>query len=160
MALVGFARGGFMAIRIAAVKSSKISDDQKEILLATTGKYTGDLELRFTRECLDDAIAALNHARSLLQPYASPGVPPSVAPPRDPKEASVGNPDEVRFEVPKNFTVTAETGRGLVLFILNHKLEGQRGYALAPDAAKKVADGLIKSAEAMLANRPPPTPTS
>jgi hypothetical protein len=53
--------------------------------------------------------------------------------------------------VPKNFTVTADTsGRGLVLFIINHRLESQAGYALAPDAAKQVAGGLTKSADALL----------
>ena len=149
-----------MAIRIAEVKSSKISDDQKEIVLATIGKYTGELELRFMRECLDDAIAALNHARSLLQPKPPSEVPPSVAPPGTAKEASAGNPDQVHVEIPKNFAVTADAGRGLVLFILNHRLEGQRGYALAPDAARQVAGGLIKSAEALPANKPPRTPTN
>ena len=61
------------------------------------------------------------------------------------------NPDEVRFEIPRNFTVTADTsGRGLVLLIVNHRLERQAGYALSPDAAKQVGGGLVKSAEALL----------
>jgi hypothetical protein len=53
--------------------------------------------------------------------------------------------------------VTADTsGRGLVLLILNHRLENQEGYALSPDAAKQVAGGLTKSADAVLALKPPP----
>jgi len=39
----------------------------------------------------------------------------------------------------------------LVLFISNHRLEGQVGYALSPDAAKQVACGLTKSADELLA---------
>ena len=151
-----------MAIRITEVKSSSLSDDQKEILLAITSKYTGDLELRFARGCLDDAIDALNRARDLLQPKASPAVQPSVAAAGVPKESggqSGGNPDEVRFEMPKNFTITADTsGRGLVLFIFNHRLAGQTGYALSPDAAKQMAGGLTKSADALLARKQSATP--
>src|SRR6267154_753246 len=110
-----------MAIRVSEVKSSRLSDDNKEVIVDSMGKYTGALELRFAREC----------------------------------------PDEVRFEIPKNFTVTADTsGRGLVLFILNHRLENQRGYALSPDAAKQVAGGLVKSADASLALKQSATPTN
>jgi carbohydrate-binding DOMON domain-containing protein len=73
----------------------------------------------------------------------------------DPVPAPTANPDEVRFEIPKNFTVTADTsGRGLVLMIINHRLENQNGYAFSPDAAKQVAGGLIKSADAALALKP------
>jgi len=150
-----------MAIRVAVVKSSSLSDDQKEILLAVTGKYTGDLELRFSRECVDDAIAALSRARNLLEPKAAPVVQPSLAAaaPKDNGAERGSESDQVRFEVPKNFTITADTsGRGLVLFIFNHRLEGQRGYALSPDAARQVAGGLIKSADALPASRQPMPP--
>ena len=156
-----------MAIRISEVKSSRLSDDNKEIIVASTGKYTGDLELRFARECLDDLLRVLTQARGELEPSVKSGpvsdvpVLPVAAPNASPNVAPVTNPDEVRFEIPKSFTVTADTsGRGLVLFILNHRLESQRGYALSPDAAKQVAGGLIKSAEASLALRqstPPPS---
>ena len=151
-----------MAIRVAVVKSSSLSDDQKEILLAVTGKYTGDLELRFSRECVDDAIAALSRARNLLQPEAAPVVQPSLAAAAAPKDDGAergSESDQVRFEVPKNFTITADTsGRGLVLFIFNHRLEDQRGYALSPEAARQVAGGLIKSADALPASRQPMPP--
>ena len=147
-----------MAIRISEVKSSRLSDDNKEIIVASTGKYTGDLELRFARECLDDLIQALTQTRGALEPSVEsasvPGVPvlPVAATNASPDAMPGTNPDEVRFEIPRNFTVTADTsGRGLVLLILNHRLENQRGYALAPDAAKQVAGGLIKSADAALA---------
>jgi hypothetical protein len=139
-----------MAIRISEVKSSRLSDDKKELIVFSSGKYTGALELRFASDCLDDLIDALTQAKNELQPSAgSAAVPGSPIVPSS--RSSGGNPDQVRFEVPKNFTVTADTsGRGLVLFIINHRLENQAGYALAPDAAKQVAGGLTKSADALL----------
>jgi len=163
-----------MAIRVSEVKSSRLSDDNKEVIVDSTGKYTGDLELRFARECLDQLLQLLTQARETLDPSAkpapAPGVSvsaasvagPSVTQPREnPVVAPNTNPDEVRFEIPKNFTVTADTsGRGLVLMIVNHRLENQNGYAFSPDAAKQVAGGLIKSADAALALKPSTPPTN
>lgn len=62
-----------MAIRIAAVKTASLSDDKKEVIVATSGKYTGDLELRFAHECLDDLIDSLIRARNVMQPAAPIG---------------------------------------------------------------------------------------
>jgi hypothetical protein len=150
-----------MAIRINEVKSSSLSDDKREVIVGGSGKYIGDVELRFARECLDGLIDALVRAKSALEPSANPGLVPSVsaAAPRKRIGGAGANPDEVRFEIPKNFTVTADTsGRGLVLLILNHRLDNQEGYALSPDAARHVAGGLTKSADALLALKPPATP--
>ena len=150
-----------MAIRINEVKSSSLSDDKREVIVGGSGKYIGDVELRFARECLDGLIDALVRAKSALEPSANPGLVPSVSAAAPPKRigGAGANPDEVRFEIPKNFTVTADTsGRGLVLLILNHRLDNQEGYALSPDAARHVAGGLTKSADALLALKPPATP--
>jgi hypothetical protein len=162
-----------MAIRISEVKSSRLSDDNKEIIVDSTGKYTGDLELRFATDCLDQLLQLLLQAREALEPSTRPAsapgvsasaagvtVPPAAQPAANPVVAPKTNPDEVRFEIPKNFTVTADTsGRGLVLMIVNHRLENQNGYAFSPDAAKQVAGGLMKSADAALARKQPATPT-
>ena len=150
-----------MAIRIAEVKSSSLSDDKKEVIVGGSGKYIGDVELRFARECLDDLMYALARAKDAFEPAAnSPSVPSATAAPTPERNGGAGaNPDEIRFEIPKNFTVTADTsGRGLVLLILNHRLQNQEGYALSPDAAKQVAGGLTKSAEAVLALKAPVQP--
>ena len=148
-----------MAIRIAEVKSSGLSDDGKEVIIGGSGKYIGGIELRFARECLDNLIDALVRAKSALEPSANSVVTRSAAAVPTPKRVDGTNPDEIRFEIPKNFTVTADrSGRGLVLLILNHRLENQEGYALSPDAAKQLAGGLTKSADAALALRLPATP--
>ncbi len=150
-----------MAIRISEVKSSSLSDDKKEVIVGGSGKYIGDVELRFARECLDDLIDALVRAKGGLGLPASSSSAAKVAATPEPKRngGPGANPNEIRFEIPKNFTVTADTsGRGLVLLILNHRLENQEGYALSPDAAKQVAGGLAKSADAVLALKPPAMP--
>jgi len=149
-----------MAIRIAEVKSSGLSDDKKEIVIGGSGKYIGDIELRFARECLDNLIDALVRAKGALEPAAHPVVAArTTAAPTPGRNGAAANPDQIRFEIPKNFTVTADTsGRGLVLLILNHRLENQGGFALSPDAAKQLAGGLTKSADAALAQKPPATP--
>src|SRR4029079_15232322 len=106
-----------MAIRVSEVKSSRLSDDNKEVIVDSTGKYTGDLELRFARECLDQLLQMLTQAREMLDPSAKPrsvaaasastasvAGPPVTQPGENPVIAPNTNPDEVRFEVPKNFT--------------------------------------------------------
>ena len=150
-----------MAIRIAEVKSSSLSDDGKEVIIGGSGKYIGDVELRFTRECLDDLIGALLRAKGGVGPAtnSAPVRNETAASTPKPNGGGAAHPDTVRIEIPKNFTVTADTtGRGLVLLILNHRLENQEGYALSPDAAKQVAGGLMKSADAVLAQKPPAMP--
>jgi len=148
-----------MAIRIAEVKSSRLSEDRKEVIVGGSGKYIGDIELRFARECLDELIDALVRAKGSLGPSANSAPVTNGAAALAPRRnAGAGvNPDKIRIEIPKNFTVTADTsGRGLVLLILNHRLENQEGFALSPDAAKQVAGGLTKSADAVLALKPTP----
>ncbi|MDN4983833.1 MULTISPECIES: hypothetical protein [unclassified Bradyrhizobium] len=149
------------------MSSATMSDDRKEFVVHTTGKYTGALELRFASDCVDDLIAALTSARGDAHPAAPDAAQPAAAPAvvRNPNGAeavapavpSKDNPDEVKFEIPKNCTISADnSGRGLVLFILNHRLERQAGYAFTPDAAKQLAGGLTKSADALLARQAAP----
>jgi len=147
-----------MAIRIAEVKSSSLADDKKEVIVGGYGKYIGDVELRFARECLDDLMEALVRAKSALGPSANSELVSNGAsvPSPEPNGGAGAKPDQISFKIPKNFTVTADTsGRRLVLLILNHRLENQEGYALSPDAAKQVAGGLTKSADAVLVLEPP-----
>jgi hypothetical protein len=150
-----------MAIRIAEVKSSSLSEDKKEVIVGGYGKYIGDVELRFARECLDDLVETLVRAKSALGPSANSGLVFNGAgvPTTESNSGAGANPDQISFKIPKNFTVTADTsGRRLVLLILNHRLENQEGFALSPDAAKQVAGGLTKSADAVFALEPPVSP--
>jgi len=150
-----------MAIRINGVKSSHLSDDKKEIVVAAMGKYIGEIELRFACECVDELVKALAAAKSVLEPASPVAATPAGGdnfPGRPPAASASRNPNEVTFEIPRNFSIAADpNGRGLVLFIVNHKLERQAGYALTPDAAKQVAGGLVKSADALLSAKAPAT---
>ena len=67
-----------MAIRIAEVKSSNLADDKKEVIVGGYGKYIGDVELRFARECLDDLIDALVRAKGAFGPAANSAVDPKL----------------------------------------------------------------------------------
>ena len=71
-----------MAIRVSEVKSSRLSDDNKEVIVDSTGKYTGDLELRFAKECLDQLIQLLTQAKEALDPSASRPPLQAYRPPR------------------------------------------------------------------------------
>ena|ERR1700730_13379919 len=149
-----------MAIRIDEVKSSFLSDDKKQAVVGF-GKYVGNVELKFASECLDDLIDALvrmkgdrNHASANSGLAANPT---NIAT-ADRNESAAANPDEMRFEVPKDFTVTIDASRVLVLLILNRLLENRRGYALSPEAASQLAGGLIKSADALLVQKSLVTP--
>jgi hypothetical protein len=100
-----------MAIRIAEVRSSSLSQDNKEVIVGGYGKYVGDVELRFARECVDDLIAALTRTKNPLDLAgdAAAGSDASTAPKSAGNGTAESKPDEIRFEVPKNFTVTADT---------------------------------------------------
>jgi hypothetical protein len=144
-----------MAIRIDEIKSSRLSADKAEFLVVGSGKYFGEVKLSFARECLDVLIDALVQAKQ-DHPPVNAGIDGNAGstPPSDGSKHAVANPDEVRFEIPKNFTIGADaSGRRLVLVILNHRLENQRGYALFPDAAIQMAARLTKSADALLAQK-------
>jgi len=156
-----------MPISIAQVKSSRLSEDKKEVVIAGKGKYVGELELFVAKECLDDFIQALLRAKSDLglsldpaRAGATPALNGGSHAGATGKPTTPGrDPNEITAELPKNCMVTADPkGRGLVMLVFNHRLETQRGYALPPDAAKQVAGRLATSADAVLAARPPGDP--
>jgi hypothetical protein len=62
--------------------------------------------------------------------------------------------DQITISLPKNWLVSSDlTIHDVVLLIFNHKLDAQTGYALDADAAKKMAVGLVKNADAVLAHK-------
>ena len=81
--------------------------------------------------------------------------PASATAPTSPAASPQGHKGQIRVEIPKKIAVTADPGgRGRVILIINHQLENQIGYALTPDAAGNIADGLTKSAAAVRLARP------
>src|SRR6478672_5395914 len=120
-----------MPISIAQVKSSRLSEDKKEVVIAGKGKYVGELELFVARECLDDFIQALLRAKtelgSSLDPAGAAAAPAlnggaHAGPTAKPATPS-RDPNEITAELPKNCMVTADPkGRGLVMLVFNHRL--------------------------------------
>src|SRR5260370_17038334 len=97
-----------MAIRIGEVKSSSLSDDKKEVIIGGSGKYVGDVELRFARECLDDLIEALAKAKGALGPSANSAVPSAAAAPTPGRNGGAGpHPHHTQFQIPHNFPLPA-----------------------------------------------------
>jgi hypothetical protein len=148
-----------MAISIVEVSSARLSNDKKEVVIAVRGKYTGGLELALAVECLDSLIGALIGANNALKASAtSAPLPDGSAAPVAVRDAGVDpKAEQIRCELPKNCTVT--DARGLVLLILNHHLENQKGYALPPHGAKQLAGQLTKTADSVLASQPQAQPS-
>ena len=78
-------------------KSSTLSDDKKEVIVGASGKYIGDLEPRFARECLDNLIDALVRAKGALAPSVNAG--PSVAAVPAPKVNGSGDGDRMKLDL-------------------------------------------------------------
>jgi hypothetical protein len=62
--------------------------------------------------------------------------------------------NRISVTVPKTWMVTADLKeRGVVLLIFDPKTETQAGYALDPEASKKMAAALVQNADAIQAHR-------
>jgi hypothetical protein len=61
---------------------------------------------------------------------------------------------QLKVTVPKTWLVTADLKqRGVVILAFDHQAETRVGYALAPDAAKKMGASLNQNAEAVLSHK-------
>ena len=112
--------------------------------------------------CVDRLIAMLRDAKSRVQPPASPAPQPSPEPapapqpadsPQPSEPAAALQPNQVRVTVPKTWGITADARRRLVIVVFDHLAETRSGYALDPDAARKMSEGLAKNAGAVQANK-------
>ena len=131
-------------LTVSEVKDSTVSDDGNLTSVTFTTKYVGDLDLTMPSSCVDRLIAVLQEARNKGQPKAP--VEPSRQPPLE--------PNQLRVAVPKTWALTADVKeRGLVIVVFDHLAETRTGYALSPDAAIKMSEGLVKNAEAVLSSR-------
>ena len=68
-------------------------------------------------------------------------------------------PGQVAVKMPKNWLITCDPQvHGVVVFVLEHQTDTEAGYAFPPDAAKKIAAGLIKNADLVIAGKPVKNP--
>ena len=121
------------ALTVNAIKAQSVSDDGLFATFTFTTKYVGDLDVTMPAACLDELLSALKGARSDINR-------------KDPKKAN-----QLQLTVPKTFLVTADVKeRGLVIVVFDHQAETRAGYALTPDAAKKLSSGLTQNADAVI----------
>jgi len=140
------------ALTVSEIKQAIVSDDGTTTSVTFTTKYVGDLDVTMPSSCVDRLIAVLQDAKSKLQPKASPQL--EAQPKASPEPAASLQPNQVRVTVPKTWAVTADSRQhGLVIVVFDHQADTRAGYALSPDAARKLSEGLAKNAEAVLLNR-------
>lgn len=124
------------ALTVTAVRAHSVSDDGLQTSITFTTKYVGDLDVTMPSACIDDFVSALNRAKSAIEL-------------RDPKNAN-----ELKVTVPKTWLVTSDAqARGVVVLVFNHQTETRAGYALNPNAAKKMAASLVQNADAILSQK-------
>ena len=121
-------------VALTAVKGHAVSNDGGQVAVAFATKDGDELSVMMPADCLEALISALNRAKSAAKNK------------RD--KAS----DQVTVSLPKTWMVTADLEvRGLVLLVFDPKTDTQVGYALDPESSKKLAAGLVKNAEAVIA---------
>ncbi len=121
------------ALTVSAIKSHRISDDGAQATITFTTKYVGDLDVTMPSACVKDLIAALSSTKSEKQP-------------QDPKDSA-----KLTVTVPKTWLVMADTAvHHMVILAFDHQAETKAGYALNPDAAKKLAAVLVQKADTIL----------
>jgi len=121
------------ALTVSAIKSHKISDDGAQATITFTTKYVGDLDVTMPSACVKDLIAALSSTKSEKQP-------------QDPKDSA-----KLTVTAPKTWLVMADTAvHHMVILAFDHQAETKAGYALNPDAAKKLAAVLVQKADTIL----------
>jgi len=87
-------------------------------------------------DCVDELIIVLQRIKSAIEL-------------KDPKTAT-----QLKVNVPKTWLVTADQNqRGVVILAFDHQSETRTGFALAPDAAKKMSASLAQNADAILKRR-------
>ena len=122
------------AITIKAGKSCVASADATSVTLTFDTKWSGDLSLTIPSEALDNLATMLNEAKAAVQGKLSPG--------------------QVTARMPKKWMVTADVQKhGVVLLVFDPQLPSQAGYVLNGEAAKELANGLTKNAEASMAHK-------
>jgi hypothetical protein len=121
---------------VIGVKDHSVSDDGAEVTVTFTSKFIGDIDLTMPADCLDDLISALTKAKNAV------------------RARNAKTPQQVRVTTPKKFMVTADVSvRGIVILIFDPTTVDQCGFALDAKAAKEMAAGLVKNADAVLAQK-------
>jgi len=120
-----------LSAHINTIKGHQLSEDRRELALVLDAMHVGDLSIVFSADHLDQLATIVAQAKAQI--------------------ARPGEKNELRVTAPRNWLVTADTKiHDVVVLVFNRQSDSQSAYALAPDAAKKMADALTKNAAAVL----------
>src|SRR5262245_30865343 len=121
---------------LTSIKAHAVSDDGNHVALAFAKRDGGELSVMIPADCLEELIAGLYRAKTAVRNKQSK------------------NADQISVAVPKTWMITADVNvRGVVLLVFDPKTESQVGYALDPEASKKMAVGLVQNADAIIKHK-------
>jgi hypothetical protein len=146
---------------ITAIKDFKLSPDGKEATFALVTRYAGDLGVKAPTELLAQLQPEAEHAAPIPAPFAQPH--PAASPPSPPPlpsnqspsapttDRDIGDkpPGGLVVKVPKSWSAAIDKQRGYVVAMFDQKTPAPYGFALHPDAAKKLAAALVTQADAI-----------
>jgi hypothetical protein len=118
---------------LTAIKAHVVSDDGSHVAIAFETKDGGEFSAMIPANCLDVLISALTRAKSAI------------------KSKKPEDTNRVSVKAPKTWMVL--TNENVVLVIFDPKTEDQIGYALDPQASKKMAAALTQNAEGIEKHR-------
>ena len=117
---------------VNAVKGHTLSADKEELSVMLEAKHVGELSIVLSTDQVEQLAAIIDQVRSELSNKGS-------------------EKNELKVVVPKNWAVAADLKvHDLVLLFFNRQSTAQTAYALDPDAAKGMAEGLVKNADVVL----------
>ena len=123
-----------LSAQVDAIKGHQLSTDKTQLSLVLEAKHVGDLSIVLSTEHLEKLAAIITQVKSEIPAHGAKG--------------------ELKVTAPKTWMVTADTKiHDVVLLIFNRNTEAQTGYALAPDAAKGMADAIMKNADVVLKSK-------
>jgi hypothetical protein len=118
-----------LSAKVNSIKGHQILSESRELLITVDAKYVGDLSLILPLDQLDRLSSLIEQVRA---------------------ETPTQKNNELKVSAPRSWLVTADLQvHDVVLLIFNQQTQAQVGYALEAEATKKIADALIRNAEAV-----------
>jgi hypothetical protein len=132
-------------VSFTGVKSCTPGQDGTVDVVFTT-KYSGNLTVTLTLDCLSQLVGALAEARS-PEAQAAPGVIEKETEAREKPVSDFSQTPKVRTPKTISLDVSVQEPKAVII-IFDRQMESQAAYALTPSAATQDAAALSKKASA------------
>ena len=140
-------------VAIVDFRAEQYSPDGKAIVVSfTTSESAERRSYTLPVQSLYGFIADLQKLPSAGRPAATASAPPS--PPAGRSPAPPAAPGQVEVTVPKAWMARALPDRKMVVMVFDPQTEKQVAYALPPEAARAMAEALVKQAENLARSAP------